>query len=144
MNTDWLKIVTEAYQEGYSDVEVCRELRITLKQFSKLYTDNDKFAELIDFGRMLSHAWWMEKARRNLNDRAFNTSLYVMVMKNRYGWAEKLEAVAVDPNDAQSIKELRARLEKELPKLVKSLNPEFTEARLLTEVGNILDTTSQS
>lgn len=142
MKTDWVTIITNGYKDGFSDVEVCRELRITAKQFNKLYSENDKFAEIVDFGRMLSHAWWMEKARKNLNDRAFNTSLYVMVMKNRYGWAEKLEASQIDPNDVQSVKELRAKLEKELPGLIKSLNPERTEAALLVETGKLLDATS--
>lgn len=142
MKTDWVKKITDSYREGYSDVEVCRELGITNKQFNKLYSENDKFAEIVDFGRMLSHAWWMEKARKNLNDRTFNTSLYIIVMKNRYGWAEKIEAAALDATDAQSVKELKAKLEKELPKLMKSLNPELTDAKLLGEVSKVMNATS--
>ena len=142
MNADWVKVLTDSYKEGFSDVEVCRELRITMKQFTSMYDKNDKFAELVDFGRMLSHAWWMEKARKNLNMRDFNTSLYVMVMKNRYGWAEKLEASQVDSSDVQSVRELRARLEKELPKLVKSLTPSLTDASLLDKTQDILHATS--
>ena len=142
MNADWVKVLTDSYKEGFSDVEVCRELRITMKQFTSMYDKNDKFAELVDFGRMLSHAWWMEKARKNLNMRDFNTSLYVMVMKNRYGWAEKLEASQVDSSDIQSVRELRARLEKELPKLVKSLTPSLTDASLLDKTQDILHATS--
>jgi hypothetical protein len=142
MNADWVKVLTDSYKEGFSDVEVCRELRITMKQFTSMYDKNDKFAELVDFGRMLSHAWWMEKARKNLNMRDFNTSLYVMVMKNRYGWAEKLEASQVDSSDLQSVRELRARLEKELPKLVKSLTPSLTDASLLDKTQDILHATS--
>jgi len=142
MNADWVKVLTDSYKEGFSDVEVCRELRITMKQFTSMYDKNDKFAELVDFGRMLSHAWWMEKARKNLNMRDFNTSLYIMVMKNRYGWAEKLEASQVDSSDIQSVRELRARLEKELPKLVKSLTPSLTDASLLDKTQDILHATS--
>jgi hypothetical protein len=141
-NIDWVRTLSDKYNEGYSDVEICREVGITVKQFSKLYESNDKFAELVDFGRTLSHAWWMEKARKNLNERTFNTSLYVMVMKNRYGWAEKLEATAVDPNDAQSVKELRARLEKELPRLVKELSPSLADSSLLDKVQEVMDATA--
>ena len=131
MNAEWVKTLTECYKQGYSDVEVCRELRITLKQFNKAYSDNDAFAEIVDFGRMLSHAWWMEKARTNLSEKAFNTSLYVMVMKNRYGWADKVEASQVDNSSLSSVQELRQRLEKELPKLVKTLRPDLSDANLL-------------
>ena len=142
LNDNWLKLVTDKYSEGYSDVEICRELKITTKQFNKTYSDNSKFAELIDFGRMLSHAWWMEKARTNLTERSFNSALYVMVMKNRYGWAEKLEAAQVESTDAQTLKNIKEALQKELPKLLKTLNPDLQDSRLLLEASKVLDETS--
>jgi hypothetical protein len=54
-----------------------------------------------------------------------------MVMKNRYGWAEKVEASQVDNSSLSSVQELRQRLEKELPKLVKTLRPDLSDANLL-------------
>lgn len=139
MDDKWIKTITDRYADGYSDVEICKELRITTKQFNKLYSDNSKFAELIDFGRMLSHAWWMEKARTNLTERAFNSALYVMVMKNRYGWAEKLEASQTDSIDAQSLKNIKETLQRELPKILKTISPELQDAKLLIDSSRIID-----
>lgn len=142
MNDEYIRKITEGYKNGYSDVEVCESLGVTLKQYNSLYDSSDAFAQLVDYGRTVAHAWWMSKARSNLNERSFNTSLYIMVMKNRYGWADKIESSALDGSDQQSAKELKNRLEKELPKLLKQLRPELAEAELLGLTGVALNETS--
>lgn len=129
-STNWADVVVKFYNEGYSDVEVCKELKVTLKQFKKLYAENDKFAEIIDFGRTLAHAWWMSKARGNLNSRDFNTSLFVMVMKNQYSWADKVETTTASDDGATSA-DMRDKLLLELPGLLKRLRPDLSESKLL-------------
>lgn len=126
----WLKTITEGYTAGYSDIEICKDLKITWKQFEKIYDGNDSFAELIDFGRMLSHAWWMSKARTNLNDRTFNTPLFIMKMKNTYGWSDKVEALNTT-NNTESLEDMRAKLEREMPGLLKRLRPELQDSKIV-------------
>jgi hypothetical protein len=39
----------------------------------------------------MSHAWWESQGRINLKTKGFNTSLWTINMKNRFGWSEKTE-----------------------------------------------------
>lgn len=51
---EWIKKITDSYAAGMSDIEVCRELDITMKTFSETYEENEGFRKLVDHGRMLS------------------------------------------------------------------------------------------
>lgn len=132
----WLKTITEGYTAGYSDIEICKELKVTWKQFEKIYEANTAFAELVDYGRMLAHAWWMSKARINLNDRTFNTPLFIMKMKNTYGWADKMEALNTHNASTDSLEDMRAKLEREMPGLLKRLRPELQDSKIVEMFNN--------
>lgn len=132
---NWTELVTDSYKSGMSDVEVCRELDITLKTFNELYQENEGFRKLIDHGRMLSTAWWMEQGRKNLWNKDFVTPLWTFNMKNRFGWADKTEVKndGMD-NEHVNLDDLRTRLHKALPKVLKQYAPELNDARLLEKL----------
>lgn len=87
----WEETVAKAYAEGYSDTEVKALLRMTNGIWDSLYNDpvESSFRQIVEFGRTLSKAWWIGKARKNIENRQFNAALWYMVMKNQFGWSDK-------------------------------------------------------
>ena len=78
------------------------------------------FKATVDFGRMLSKAWWMSKARKNLDNKAFNANLWFMVMKNQFGWSEKTMTTTKEAVDL-SADELDERVTAALAKWKKAV-----------------------
>jgi hypothetical protein len=118
----WVGIVSEEYLSGASDVEVKAALRMTTKLWDNLYNDpeSSEFREIVDFGRMLSKAWWMTQARTNLHDRKFNANLWYMVMKNQFGWSEK-STTTNKTAETMTTDELDAKVRKAVEKFVKTV-----------------------
>jgi hypothetical protein len=81
------------YDQGCSDREVMRDLKLTPASFKHLMSDvtSSNFAEIVEFGRMLARAWWERMGRQNLLPKGFQTQLYSLNMQNRFGWALKSE-----------------------------------------------------
>lgn len=120
---DWDQL-SAAYQEGASDVEIARLLGITISRFHEAYEKNDAFAQFVDSGRTLQTAWWYEQGRKNLWNKNFNTALYNFNMKNRFGWADKVEASDTTDREPQNLDQLRAQVGIALKALSKS-SPEL-------------------
>lgn len=134
---DWVNKVRELYDEGATDVEVMKELKWTEKKFSEYYTTSEGFKALVDFGRLSAKAWWMQKGRKNLENRSFNTPLYAIYMKNNFGWSEKQETTgSVKPVEMMSADELKQEWQKNMPLMAKYLKTEgMTDAKVLQLVG---------
>jgi len=134
---DWVTKVRELYDEGATDVEVMKELKWTEKKFSEYYTTSEGFKALVDFGRLSAKAWWMQKGRKNLENRSFNTPLYAIYMKNNFGWSEKQETTGnAKPVEMMSADELKQEWQKNLPLMAKYLKTEgTTDAKVLQLVG---------
>jgi hypothetical protein len=97
-------------------------LRINRKTFDHMYNTNAYFKELVDVGRLRSAAWWRTVARKNLLNRNLNTTAWSFVMKNRFGWTEKSEAVNIDtPSKQYTDDELRQQIIARMPGVAKSL-----------------------
>lgn len=78
--------------EGASKIEVMAALG--LKSTTTFYEYVEKFPEFacaVKQGEVLSQAWWMSKGRQNIDTKEFNSTLWYMNMKNRFGWADKQE-----------------------------------------------------
>lgn len=125
----WSREVIALYEEGASDAEVAASLRVPLKAFYKRMQDSTAFAELIDFGRTLSRAYWEGLARKNVGNKSFNSSLYAFYMKNRHGWADKIETSSTNENINQNVDELREKAMLLVDKFIKQNTPELTEAQ---------------
>ena len=129
----WAKEVRDLYSEGGSDAEVAAHLNITIKEFYKQMADSRPFALLVEMGRTLSMAWWEKQARLNVKNKTFNTPLWVFSMKNKYGWADKVETTNNTEIMNYDVDSLRENISKEMAKFVKQYTPELTDAKRVIE-----------
>ena len=114
---DWAKTLSSLYEVGAADVEVRAALRMTKGLWDSLMqdaTDSD-FRSIVEFGRMLSHAWWLTQGRINLNKRTFNANLWFMIMKNQHGYSDKTTTTTKEAADMSS-DELDQRVEEAMKK----------------------------
>lgn len=137
---NWSEKIIDLYTEGGSDAEVAASLRVTIKAFYKNMEDNPAFKELVEFGRTLSQAWWESQFRKNVKNKNFNSTLLTFYMKNKHGWADKVESSSTSDNLNVNLDELRTRAIKEVEAFIKKNTPELTDAqRVLQQLGNNID-----
>lgn len=135
-NRSWSQNVIDLYTQGGSDAEVAASLRVTIKAFYKQMDDNPAFKELVEFGRTLSQAWWESQFRKNVNNKNFNSTLLTFYMKNKHGWADKVESSQTSDNINVNLDELRLRAMKQVEQFIKKNTPELTDAqRVLQGIG---------
>jgi hypothetical protein len=90
---DWEEVLLGMYAEGASDIEIMRQIWDWRGSFSKdlwerWIKEEVKFKEVIEAGKILSQAWWEMNGRKNIGNKGFNSVLWYMNMKNRFGWAD--------------------------------------------------------
>jgi len=77
--------VPELMRDGLSIEEVAAELGVN-KTTVYLWAEKHRpFSNALKKGKELSKAWWMKQGRINLKNKAFNSGLWFMNMKNRHG-----------------------------------------------------------
>lgn len=105
----WQKEILSLYNEGASDVEVRGMIYGWLGSFSddlwyRWIKEEPEFSRTIEKGRELCRIWWEKIARENLVEISgpgspkFNSTLWYMNMKNRFGWADKQEVKQTNTN----------------------------------------------
>ena len=129
--------IIDLYSVGCSDAEVAAELRITIKEYHKTVKDNAAFGKLVELGRTLSQAFWESQARRNLATKGFNSSLYAFYMKNKFGWADKVETTSTNENTNISLDDLQNQIANKLREFEKRNTPEVTDAQSLFTVPQV-------
>lgn len=134
---DW-KALIELYRQGASDVEIARELDVTIGKFHSLVQDSPAFAAFVEKGRTLAMAWWYEMGRKGLTMEKFNTSGYAFNMKNRFGWADKVETTDNTNKAPVDLDAMRAELASQMRKIAKK-NPELLDGAKLHLIGNAND-----
>lgn len=105
--------IIAAFEEGQSITEVAAMLGISRDTVLEWCKDPNKkeFSVAIKAGIELSEAWWQRQGRTNLVNEyqgpSFNSTLWYMNMKNRFGWKDKHDValtgtinVNVDEDDA--------------------------------------------
>ncbi len=133
----WAKELIELYSEGYSDAEVAAEMKITIREYHQQINENAVFAKLVEYGRTLSLAWWEGQARKNINNKQFNTPLWVFTMKNKYGWADKVETTSSNENANIDLDTLREKVARQTSKFVATNHPELASvAKVLSSTTN--------
>lgn len=123
-----LEVCRALYEEGAFDPQIAKELGLTLKAFNELIDSNDGFAQFVEMGRTLSMAHWYDLVRTNITNKGFNTAAWSLVMKNQYGWADKIEQKLEDLSmyDADQLKTIYRQKVKDLAKT----NPDLAKAFL--------------
>lgn len=125
----------EAYGEGASDVEIARLLKITMARFYELMEEHPAFADFVERGRTLAQAWWYEKGRTSLWDKSFNTALWNFQMKNRFGWADKVDTSDTTDKDPANLDQAKGQLQQALKRLAKK-SPELLSGANLNLSSN--------
>lgn len=124
---DWVETLVSLYEDGASDVEVCKALRVSYNEYDKRYKADMSFRELVDYGRLAAKAWWMDLGRKAAIGGKGQFNFWYAVMKNRYGWSDKSEITAGDvkPIDQMDKDQIMAEIlshKDRLGKLFKSSN----------------------
>lgn len=126
---NWAEEILALYRKGDFDVEVAAELQIPVKELYRQMEENAAFGRLVDYGRTLCQAYWVGQAKKNLNNKTFNPSVWQFVMKNQFNWADRTEQVGNADMNQTSLDELRAKIEREVTAFLKVSQPEIGNAR---------------
>lgn len=92
----WKDDIIALMRYGASRAEVYALLDISDKTFARLLREDKEFLRTIKYGERLSRSWWENMARTHLKNKEFNSVLWYMNMKNRFGWADKTEITGKD------------------------------------------------
>lgn len=128
-STNWTKEILDWYSAGDFDVEVAAKLKVPVREFHKQMQENAAFGRLIEYGRTLCEAYWVNQAKKNMNNKTFNATSWAFVMKNQFNWADKSEQVQAGEAGNINLDELRQRLRKEVGAYLKQHAPEIEEAQ---------------
>lgn len=104
MPKGWENIIIKKSFLGWSEVEIRAHLCMLGGRFSHgtwhtLQKRDEKFLETIKKGKLLCQAWWERVGRKKLNSKNFQTGLWSMNMKNRFGWSDKIMQIGGDHDD---------------------------------------------
>lgn len=128
---DWDALIA-LYGEGASDPEIARALGVTMSRFYQLIEESPAFSNFVERGRTLSMAWWYEMGRKGLFKEKFNSGLYNFNMKNRHGWADKVDTNDTTNKEPADLNQLKGQLVATL-KILGKKNPELLSgANLIT------------
>lgn len=85
--------VIELGKEGYSKAQICARIDICCDTLSRWVKEYPDFSEAIKKANYFAQSWWEDKARQGLftekDGPFFNSTLWYMNMKNRFGWRDK-------------------------------------------------------
>jgi hypothetical protein len=91
---NWQEVILSLSDQGCSEVEIRAKLCKVKGKFShniwyELEKRDEEFQETLKKGEALCRAWWEGQGRVNLKAKNFQTGLWTMNMKNRFGWTDK-------------------------------------------------------
>lgn len=83
---DWEKKVMDLADQGACVIELCVYALdgISRDLFNRFYEEEPKFSLVINKTAKVAEAWWRQQGRINLENKEFQTKLYVVNMINRF------------------------------------------------------------
>ena len=88
---NWERDITNLSRIGGSIVEIAVLLDISRNTLTAMTERDPNFLNTIKKCKRLCEAWWVEKGRTELDNKDFSYTGWYMNMKNRFGWADKIE-----------------------------------------------------
>ena len=81
----------EFMAKGFSFEAFAGEIEVALDSLSKWVNEHDAFSASKKIGQAMSRKWW-EKAGQDgmYAGKAFNPTVWIFAMKNRFGWKDQL------------------------------------------------------
>lgn len=126
---NWTQEILDWYSAGDFDVEVAAKLKVPVREFHRQMEENAAFGRLVDYGRTLCEAYWVNQAKKNMNNKTFNVTSWMFVMKNQFNWADKSEQLKADESGNINMDALRQKINRELASYMKQYQPEMESAR---------------
>lgn len=87
----WEDYCIDLASQGASDVELRDYLDISNDLWYRFLKEEPRFSETINRCAQKCQVWWEKNGRLNLASKDFNSTLWYMNMKNRFGWKDKQE-----------------------------------------------------
>lgn len=112
----WIHDMIEAYDNGKTDIQVCKILGISSKQFQDYYNKVPEFRDLVDAGREHCYAYWLDQAQEGmLSKGARDAAFHSAFMQNMFNWTTKSDtrSANIDVNTLSkedAMKEIAKRL----------------------------------
>jgi transposase len=104
---EYCQTVLKEMRDGASIEEVAYELKVFKSTLYSWMDNYPEFSDAIKNGVEFSEGWWRKEGRKNIRNKDFNSTLWYMNMKNRFGWKDKTEmSGAMTINHEQALKEL--------------------------------------
>jgi hypothetical protein len=92
---DFADVIMCEMSEGASLTEIKVILGLSNDTYDRFMEEYPEFKDAIKNGVQASESWWLRQGRVNLLDpyqgAKFNSTLWYMNMKNRFGWRDKQE-----------------------------------------------------
>jgi hypothetical protein len=89
---DWKEEIKRLSAEGASKHEIYLHFyRKNPRYFDKLCERDEEFSAVIKKSLWLCQGWWEEQGRKHLRSPGFQSALWYMNMKNRFGWRDKTD-----------------------------------------------------
>lgn len=116
---EWQTMMLSLYEQGCSDSEVMKELRIKPSDFRQLLEDKHScnFHEIVEVGRMLARSWWEALGRTHIKNKQINVAMYNLHMQNRFGWTTKSEESRTNVEVSTNADELDSQIQQYLQRL---------------------------
>ena len=114
------QIARELMLEGASMMELGWHLRKSQQCLYEWIEKFPEFGEAVNQSKEFAQGWWMHEARMNIRNKEFNSTLWYMNMKNRFGWVDKQEVKQESivtlqlSQEAEEVKRLRLEHEKSI------------------------------
>lgn len=87
----WKEKILDEYSDGAADMNIAAMIGICRDTFYTHLSEIPEFMDTIKKGRVLSENWWTRHAQKELHNKDFNSTLWMMNMSNRFKWNSSKE-----------------------------------------------------